>query len=99
MYAKLKEGTLSYAPINYELEDGRLIVNFNIAEELMREYGFKEVIDIPPTIDIKTQYLTIKDYSEDDINITVNYETNDKIITPTLEERLLSVEEVILNLL
>lgn len=99
MYAKLKEGTLSYAPINYELEDGRLIVNFNISEELMREYGFKEVIDITPICDAKTQYLSIKDYSEDDTNITVNYEINEKIITPTIEERLLSVEEVILNLL
>lgn len=99
MYGKLKEGVLSYAPINYELEDGGLIVNFNVSKELMEEYGYKNIIDNPPMCDIKTQYLTIKDYTEDETSIIINYEINDKIITPTIEERLLSVEEVLLNLL
>lgn len=99
MYAKLKEGVLSYAPTNYELEDGSIIVNFNRSDELMNEYGFKNVIDIQPLYDKETQYLSIEDYVENNTSITINYIINDILITPTFEERLASVEEVILNLL
>lgn len=99
MYGKLKEGILSYVPINYELEDGRIITNFNQSEELMKQYGFKNVIDIQPVYDNKTQYLSVENYVENNDNITINYIINDIIVTPTYEERLASVEEVILNLL
>lgn len=99
MYGKLKEGVLSYAPTNYQLEDGRIITNFNQSEELMKEYGFKNVIDNQPTYDSKTQYLSVENYVEDGINITIDYIINDILVTPTYEERLAGVEEVILNLL
>lgn len=99
MYGKLKEGTLSYAPVNYELEDGRIITNFNQDETLMKEYGFKNVIDNQPIYDNKTQYLSVEDYVENNTSITINYIINEILVTPTYEERLASVEEVILNLL
>lgn len=99
MYAKLTEGVLSYAPVNYELEDGRIITNFNQDEELMKQYGFKNVIDNQPAYDSTTQYLKVEDYTESKENITINYIINGILVTPTYEERLASVEEVILNLL
>lgn len=99
MYGKLKEGVLSYAPVNYQLEDGRIITNFNQSEELMKQYGFKNVIDNQPVYDSKTQYLKVDDYTENETSITINYIINEILVTPTLEERLESVEEVILNLL
>ena len=99
MYAKLNNGMLSHAQANYQLEDGRIITNFNKSEELMKEYGFKNVIDIQPAYDSKTQYLSVGSYIEDDTNITINYEICEMPSNPTFEERLASVEEVILNLL
>ena len=68
----------------------------------MKEYGFKEVIDIKPTYDTNTQYINIKDYTENDTNISINYEIKENPFTmaiPTIEERLSAVEEVLLNLL
>ena len=60
---------------------------------------YKIVIDEPPVFDSETQYLTIENYIENEDSITIDYEINDKLINPTIEERLKSVEDVILNLL
>lgn len=100
MYAKLNEGVLEYAPVNYTLTDGRVIVNFNKSITLMAKYGFKEVLDNQPIYNQDTEYLVISNYTETETNIVVNYVI--KTLTPqepTLEERIASVEEVILNLL
>ena len=35
MYGRLINGGLEYAPINYKLDDNRIILNFNKSEELM----------------------------------------------------------------
>ena len=46
MLAIIINGVLSYAPTNYKTDNGQLIVNFNKNEDIMRKYGYKEVIDI-----------------------------------------------------
>lgn len=61
--------------------------------------GYKTVIDNPPTFDTETQYLIIEDYIENKESISIEYTINEKIITPTIEQRLKSIEEVLLNLL
>lgn len=73
MYAKLNDGVIEYAPINYTLSDGRVIVDFNNNEVLMRKYGFKEVLDEPPVFNKDIEYLLILGYSETPNNIIVDY--------------------------
>lgn len=73
MYAKLNNGVIEYAPTNYTLSDGRVIVNFNKSEVLMKKYGFKEVVDNPPSFNQATEYLVISGYAETDVNIIVEY--------------------------
>ena len=78
MLAKLENGNLIYAPTNLKLENGGIIVNFNKNIDLMKKYGYKEVIDIQPSYATETQYLTIEGYSETDTEIIVNYKINEK---------------------
>lgn len=73
MYAKLTNGVLEYAPTNYKLSDGRVIVGFNKNVSLMTRYGFKEVIDNEPTYDHLKEYLIITGYTEQETTITVIY--------------------------
>lgn len=75
-YAKLKEdNTLYYAPVNYKLEDGRIIANFNKSVKMMVRYGFKLVIEEIPEYDYRTHYLGIGECIEEENSIRVIYET------------------------
>ena len=91
MLAKIINGRLQYAPRNYSADNGQLIINFNKNEELMKQYGYKEVIDIRPDYDEKTQHIKVLSYTDGDV-ITVNYEIVDNQVVVTLEERVLSIE-------
>lgn len=73
MYAKLVNGALEYAPVNYKLNDGRTIVGFNKSIPLMTRYGFKEVIDEKPSYNVDTEYIVITGYTEQDTTITIVY--------------------------
>ena len=80
MFGKLENGNLTYAPNIYQLEvDGELlsIVNFNKNIELMKKYGFKEVIDIVPSHNEYEEAIVIG-YDEDDISITIKYEVRER---------------------
>lgn len=94
MLAKIINGELSYAPKNYKTDDGRLIINFNVNEDLMRYYGYKDIVDIRPTYNEETQYIRVAGY-EDGEAITINYDVVDKQISEpeiTLEERVTLLE-------
>lgn len=93
MYAKLENNKLTYAPKNYKTGE-HLIINFNKNETLMKKYGFKEVIDNKPNYDNSTHYLSVKDYTEDENAITINYTINEIEVNqePTLEERIVELE-------
>ena len=95
MYAKLENNKLIYAPKNLKVGD-KLILNFNKNVELMQEHGYKEVVDVRPTYDSNTHYLTVDGYTEDENSITVNYELNEIVINnePTLEERVAELERI-----
>lgn len=72
-YAKLINGVLEYAPVNFTTPSGSLIVNFNKNITLMKKYGFKEVIDVRPSYNELTEYLVISGYTENETNIVINY--------------------------
>jgi uncharacterized protein YpmB len=94
MYAKLNNGVLEYAPQNYKLNDGRTIVGFNKSTALMTRYGFKEVVDQPPTYNVDTEYLVITGYTEQDTTITIMY----AIKQMDLAEQELSIDDKIAQL-
>ena len=101
MHGRLINGELEYAPINYKLDDGRIIMNFNKDEELMQKYGYKNVTHVIPDYDSTTQYIQISNYTETDENITVNYEVvNLPTPIPTVAElsnRIVSIENELLQ--
>lgn len=90
-YAKLNNGALEFAPKNYKSNDGQIIFNFNLNEDLMQEYGYK-----PVTTAQRPDYPYIITYveTEDEINeiVTVDLqrakdkciETNDALRDETL---------------
>lgn len=94
MYAKLKNNNLTYAPKNFNT-GANLILNFNKNVELMKKYGFKEVIDIKPAHDSSTHYLSVDSYTENVDNITINYTVNEIEVNnePSLEERVAELEK------
>ena len=73
MYGKLINGAIKYAPVNYLTEDNKMIFNFNTNVDVMKEYGFKEVINVVPSYDANIQTLTMDGYIEDADTITVKY--------------------------
>ena len=96
MYAKLENNKLVYAPRNYNT-GANLILNFNKNIDLMKQYGFKEVIDNKPNHDNTTQYLTIKGYVENEDTITINYTVNGIEMNnePTLEDKVIELEIIV----
>lgn len=76
MFGKIIDGKFIQAPKNLSLDDGGLIVNFNENEDLMVQYGYKQVIENPPIYDSKTEYLKMVSFEETDTTITPNYEVN-----------------------
>lgn len=109
MFGRLINGKLQLAPKHFRMDNGGLILNFNNSEERMKEFGFKEVIDIRPAFDKNTQFLNMVEYKETEESITLVYEVLDKpveeepVVEPTpeevqiseLKERINSLEAII----
>lgn len=74
MYVKLVNQEMVYAPVDFITPTGNIILNFDKSEILMKEHGFKELIDIMPDYYKDTECPVISGYSETEQNITVNYE-------------------------
>lgn len=97
MYAKLEQDKLIYASRNFNT-GANLILNFNKNVDLMKKYGFKEVIDIQPEYNSNTHYLTINNYTENEDTIIINYKLNEiqeVDSAPSLEERVQELETLI----
>lgn len=80
-YGILINNQLEYAQNRYTTDDGKLIVNFNKNETLMRLYGFKPIVDVIPEYDIESQYAVSSTFEETDECITVNYEIKDIVLS------------------
>ena len=95
-YAKVVNGALIEAPKKYKLEDGRLILNFNLDADLMKEHGFKPVKRNKPSFDAQTQTLIVSDFEEVEDSVIVNYTIVEK--EQTLSNRVASLEVNSVNL-
>ena len=73
MYGKLIDGALEVAPKNY-IDENNTILNFDLNEELMKEYGYKLVIEA-----VKPDYPYNLSYEETEDEII-------EIVTPNMEE-------------
>ena len=94
-YGILINNELEYAQSRYTTDEGQLIVNFDKNIEVMVQHGFKFVVDEKPEYNKDLQSLSIVGYEETDDSITIIYEvlnTPEPKATPTLEERVISLE-------
>lgn len=94
-YGILINNELEYAQSRYTTDEGQLIVNFDKNIEVMKQYGFKIVVDEKPEYDKDLQSLSVVGYEETDDSITIIYEvlnTPEPKPTPTLEERVIGLE-------
>jgi hypothetical protein len=94
-YGILINNELEYAQSRYTTDEGQLIVNFDKNIEVMMQHGFKIVVDEKPEYNKDLQSLSIVGYEETDDSITIIYEvlnTPEPKPTPTLEERVISLE-------
>ena len=94
-YGILINNELEYAQSRYTTAEGQLIVNFDKNIEVMAQHGFKIVVDEKPEYNKDLQSLSIVGYEETDDSITIIYEvlnTPEPKATPTLEERVISLE-------
>lgn len=94
-YGILINNELEYAQSRYTTDEGQLIVNFDKNIEVMVQHGFKIVVDEKPEYNKDSQSLSIVGYEETDDIITIIYEvlnTPEPKPTPTLEERVISLE-------
>lgn len=73
IYVKLNiDNTIEYAKNVYTTDEGELILNFKANPELMKQYGFKELIDSPVEFDANYQTYIVS-YIEDADSITKQY--------------------------
>ena len=94
-YGILINNELEYAQSRYTTDEGQLIVNFDKNIEVMVQHGFKIVVDEKPEYNKDLQSLSVIGYEETDDSITIIYEvlnTPEPKPTPTLEERVISLE-------
>ena len=94
-YGILINNELEYAQSRYTTDEGQLIVNFDKNIEVMVQHGFKIVVDEKPEYNKDLQSLSVIGYEETVDSITIVYEvlnTPEPKPTPTLEERIISLE-------
>ena len=94
-YGILINNELEYAQSRYTTDEGQLIINFDKNIEVMAQHGFKIVVDEKPEYNKDLQSLSVVGYEETVDSITIVYEvlnTPELKPTPTLEERVISLE-------
>lgn len=79
MYGKVINGKIVYAPDNYKRPDGTLIIGFNTNEELMQQYGYKEIVEHNTDYDPVTEELYITNIQESTTVIDVYYSARNKV--------------------
>jgi hypothetical protein len=77
MYGKIIDGVLEYAPEIFSLPNGQIIINFNKNKNIMKKYGYKEVVNQIPAYDPATQSVYISEYVDDYNEIIIVYGVRD----------------------
>lgn len=74
-YGKIsKNNELIYAPRNLLRADGELITGFSTNVELMKQYGYKEIIEYPIDYDKNLEIIYVSKLEEDSTYIYVYYD-------------------------
>ena len=74
-YGKIsRNNELIYAPRNLLRADGELITGFSTNEELMKQYGYKEIIEYPIDYDKNLEITYVSKLEEDSTHIYVYYD-------------------------
>ena len=74
-YGKIsKNNELIYAPRNLLRADGELITGFSTNVELMKQYGYKEIIEYPIDYDKNLEITYVSKLEEDSTYIYVYYD-------------------------
>lgn len=97
MYGKLSNGELIEAPELYVTTEGNEIPNFNRSITLMKDYGFKPVIDTKPGYDVDTEYCKHVGFVDNGRYIRYSYEVEP--IEPTKEARMIEQTDLALGML
>ena len=92
-YAILVDNELVYAKEYYICQDGTVIINFNKNENIMMKYGFKPVIDNPPTYDKTKEELCKVGILDDIDSLKVLYEIKPLDLKPIKLEKILQTKE------
>jgi len=71
-YVRLVDGQLEIAP-EVMYNEGEIIVNFNKNELLMKEYGFKLLVEDKPEYDERYQTLNVDRFEEQEDKIIAKY--------------------------
>lgn len=72
MYGKLVNGELVLAPKTYTSSSGIVISNFDLQVDMMKDFGYKEIIDNK----VVSEYDLIEIYEESEDTIVINYIVN-----------------------
>ena len=92
-YAILVDNELVYAKEYYICQDGTIIIGFNKKEDVMREYGFKPVIDEPPVYDETKEELCKTGVLDDIDSLKILYATKPIDIDGIKLEKILQTKE------
>ena len=92
-YAILVDNELVYAKEYYICQDGTIIIGFNKKEDVMREYGFKPVIDEPPAYDETKEELCKTGVLDDIDSLKILYATKPIDIDGIKLEKILQTKE------
>ena len=87
-YARLVDGQLEIAP-EVMYNEGTIIVNFNKNELLMKEYGFKQLVEDKPEYDERYQTLDIDKFEEQEDKIIAKYVVIDNDLDEEKEKLIL----------
>ena len=83
-YGKIsRNNELIYAPRNLLRADGELITGFSTNEELMKQYGYKEIIEYPIDYDKNLEITYVSKLEEDSTYIYVYYDKKLKDVSST----------------
>ena len=92
-YAILVDDELVYAKEYYICQDETVVINFNKNEDIMIKYGFKPVIDNPPTYDKTKEELCKVGILDDIDSLKVLYAIKPLDLEPIKLEKILQTKE------
>lgn len=96
-YGKLEDGRLIYAERTYKTDDGRTIINFDLDEALMKEFGYKPVYTVDLPDNDRHYTITYKETKTKITEILTYTETEEEYEQRTLTERRQRLDQLTLT--